>query len=83
MLSERWIFTQGVAPCSEVYDAIYGEVIQPAAMELGFAAIRVDEVEGPGTMLEDIQQEIRRARAVDAEISNHRPNAFYELNRAT
>jgi len=69
-------------PFSEPYDAIYGEVIQPVADKLGFTVNRVDEVAGPGIILEDIQQEIRRAHAVVAEISSHNPNVFYELGYA-
>lgn len=69
-------------PFSEPYDTIYEEVIQPVSKELGFTVTRVDEGQGPGIILEDIQQEIRRAHAVVAEISSHNPNVFYELGYA-
>lgn len=71
-----------IMPFKEPFDTIYREVIAPVAKDLQFDVIRIDEVHGPGVILEDIQQEISRSHAVIAEVSSHNPNVFYELGFA-
>lgn len=71
-----------IMPFSEPYDTVYREVIEPVARDEGFRVVRVDEIHGPGLILEDIQQEISRSHAVIAEVSSHNPNVFYELGYA-
>ena len=70
-------------PFAEPFDPLYRDVIAPVAEQLGFDIVRVDEVPGPGIILDDIQQQIAKAHAVVAEISTpHNPNVFYELGYA-
>ncbi len=69
-------------PLAEPFDTLYREVINPVATDLGFEVVRVDEVVGPGIIIEDIQRQIEGAHAVVAEISTQNPNVFYELGYA-
>lgn len=71
-----------IMPFSEPFETLYREVIEPVAQQAGFEIIRVDEIPGPGIILDDIQQQIEGAHAVVAEISTHNPNVFYELGFA-
>jgi hypothetical protein len=73
-----------VMPFSEPYDTLYRDVIKPVAEspELAFDIVRVDEVVGPGMILDDIRRQIEGAHIIVAEISSHNPNVFYELGYA-
>ncbi len=71
-----------IMPFSEPYDSLYRDVIKPIADRCGFDINRIDEVRGPGIILNDIQQQIERAHVVVAEISTTNPNVFYELGYA-
>ncbi len=71
-----------IMPFKEPFDTIYREVIFPVAKEMKFDVKRIDEVSGPGLILEDIQQEISQSHAVVAEVSSPNPNVFYELGFA-
>lgn len=71
-----------IMPFAEPYDSLYRDVIAPIATKCGFDIVRIDEVPGPGIILNDIQQQIQRANVVVAEISTQNPNVFYELGYA-
>lgn len=71
-----------IMPFSEPFDSLYREVIAPVSKDMGFTLVRVDEINGPGIILDDIQQQIAQADAVVAEISTPNPNVFYELGYA-
>jgi hypothetical protein len=71
-----------IMPFAEPFDTLYRQVIHPVASELGFQVVRVDEVVGPGIIIEDIQRQIESSHAVVAEISTQNPNVFYELGYA-
>jgi len=71
-----------IMPFAEPFDTLYRDVIFPVAHNLGFEVIRVDEIVGPGIIIEDIQRQVEGAHAVVAEISTHNPNVFYELGYA-
>jgi len=71
-----------IMPFREPFDTLYRDVILPVATETGFEVTRVDEIYGPGIILNDIQQQIEQAHAVVAEISSSNPNVFYELGYA-
>ena len=51
-----------IMPFKEPFDTLYREVIQPVAAGVGFDVVRVDEVFGPGIILNDIQQQIEERR---------------------
>jgi len=71
-----------IMPFAEPFNSLYHDVIFPVAARLGFEIIRVDEIPGPGVILDDIQMQIEEAHAVVAEVSTHNPNVFYELGYA-
>lgn len=71
-----------IMPFSEQFESLYRDVILPVAKKCGFDIIRIDEVPGPGIILNDIQQQIQRSNVVVAEISTPNPNVFYELGYA-
>jgi hypothetical protein len=66
----------------EPFDALYHEVIEPVATDLGFRPYRADDVFGPGVILEDIINGIREAAVIIAEITPVNANVFYELGYA-
>lgn len=69
-------------PFAEPFDTLYREVIKPVAKELAFGINRVDEIQAPGIILDDIQRQIAESHAVVAEVSSRNPNVFYELGFA-
>lgn len=71
-----------IMPFSEPFDTLYREVIRPVAERLEFEIVRVDEIAGPGIIVDDIQRQISQSNAVVAEISSRNPNVFYELGYA-
>lgn len=72
-----------IMPFAEPFDTLYCDVIKPVAQDqLGFEIVRIDEIQAPGMILEDIQQRIASSHAVVAEISARNPNVFYELGYA-
>lgn len=71
-----------IMPFSEPFDTLYREVISPVAERLDFKIARIDEIAGPGIIVDDIQRQISEANAIVAEISSRNPNVFYELGYA-
>jgi len=71
-----------IMPFRQPYDSLYRDVISPVADDCGIEIIRIDEVRGPGIILNDIQEQIQRSHVVVAEISEHNANVFYELGYA-
>lgn len=66
----------------EPYDTLYREVIQPVSHEMGFKAVRGDDVFRPGIILQDIWWDIVSSDVIIAEITPANPNVFYELGLA-
>jgi hypothetical protein len=66
----------------EPYDSLYRDVIQPVSQELGFKAVRGDDVFRPGIILQDIRRDIVTSDVIIAEITPENPNVFYELGFA-
>jgi len=71
-----------IMPFEEPFDTLYRDVILPVGQQAGFDVVRVDEITGPGIILDDVQQQIEKAQAVVVEISTQNPNVFYELGYA-
>lgn len=73
-----------VMPFREPYDTLYREVIKPVvdAQELEMISQRVDEIAGPGVILDDIRQQIAESHVIVAEVSTPNANVFYELGYA-
>jgi hypothetical protein len=66
----------------EPYDTIYRTVIRPEAKRLGFEVIRIDEINRPGIIFQDIQRKIEDAKVVIAEITAPNQNVYYEVGYA-
>jgi hypothetical protein len=66
----------------EPYDTIYRTVIRPKAQQLGFELLRIDEVNRPGIIFQDIQKKIDDATVVIAEITAPNQNVYYEVGYA-
>jgi hypothetical protein len=66
----------------EPYDTIYRTVIQPKAEKLGFEVVRIDEINRPGIIFQDIQRKIEDAKVVIAEITAPNQNVYYEVGYA-
>ena len=64
------------------YDDLYQEVVRPVSKDLGFAALRADDVFRPGVILQDIIRGIVDSDVVIAEITPVNANVFYELGYA-
>jgi hypothetical protein len=71
-----------IMPFKEPYNSLYEDVIKPVAHDCKIEINRIDEVRGPGIILNDIQEQIQRAHVVVAEISEINANVFYELGYA-
>ncbi|WLD11430.1 hypothetical protein [Planctellipticum variicoloris] len=71
-----------VMPFKEPFDTFYNKVIQRVAKAEKFDVKRVDEIQGPGNILEDIRRQIQEAHVIVAEISSPNPNVFYEVGYA-
>jgi hypothetical protein len=66
----------------EPSDTLYKEVIERKGKEAGFDVVRIDDVNRPGIIFQDIQQAISEATAIVAEISPANNNVSYELGNA-
>jgi hypothetical protein len=66
----------------EPYDTVYRSVIRHEAKRLGFDVIRIDEVNRPGIIFQDIQRKIEDATVVIAEITAPNQNVYYEVGYA-
>jgi hypothetical protein len=66
----------------EPYDTIYRTVIRPRAQKLGFDVVRIDEINQPGIVFQDIQRKIEDAKVVIAEITAPNQNVYYEVGYA-
>jgi hypothetical protein len=66
----------------EPYDTLYRTVIRPKAQARGFEVNRIDEVNPPGIIFQDIQKKIEDAKVVIAEITAPNQNVYYEVGYA-
>lgn len=71
-----------IMPFSEDFQEVYWEAIKPACNKAGFEALRVDELEGVYNINQKIIEHIFDSEAVIADLTNWRPNVFYELGVA-
>ncbi|MCI0692793.1 DUF1566 domain-containing protein [candidate division KSB1 bacterium] len=68
-----------IMPFSEDFQNVYWEAIKPACNKAGFEALRVDELEGVYNINQKIIEHIFDSDAIIADLTNWRPNVFYEL----
>lgn len=60
----------------------YTKAVKPTVEQLGYRCERTDEQQFNGSILEQINLNIRRARFIIADLTEARPNCYYELGLA-
>lgn len=66
-------------PTRERADNVYKYLIAPVCEELGFKPVRVDHVNAVDNINETVINHLKTAPMVVADMTDHNPNAFYEL----
>lgn len=69
-------------PFGEWFDRYYQEIYVPALKEAGFEPVRADELFTTGSVVEQIWEQIEKAKLLLADLSGKNPNVFYELGLA-
>jgi hypothetical protein len=69
-------------PFGEWFDRYYQEIYVPAIKEAGFEPVRGDELFHTGSVVEQIWEQIEKAKLLLADLSGKNPNVFYELGLA-
>jgi hypothetical protein len=64
------------------FDRYYQEVYVPAIKEAGLEPIRADELFSTGSVVEQIWEQISKAKVLLADLTDKNPNVFYELGLA-
>ncbi len=64
-------------------DTLLNYVLKPVCNECGFDAIRVDELNTGSSISQTIIDHLKTADLVIADLTDHNPNAFYELGYRT
>ena len=71
-----------IMPYKEPYEEIYSKVVQNVLRQCGFDSIRADKIQRSTPFSNDIENHIRSADLVIAEVSNGNLNVYYELGLA-
>jgi hypothetical protein len=66
-------------PFGSNFDAYYRDIIKEAVTDAGLSPLRADEVYGTSAIIQDIWNQIWRARIVVADVTSRNPNVAYEL----
>lgn len=66
-------------PFGEIEDRYYKDVYVPAIKEAGFEPVRADDLFSSGSVMEQVWDEIRKAKVLLAELTGKNANVFYEL----
>ncbi|MCJ7507288.1 MAG: hypothetical protein MUO85_00985 [candidate division Zixibacteria bacterium] len=69
-------------PFGEWYDVYYKEIYIPAIKEAGFEPVRADELFSSGSVVEQIWEQIDKAKVLLADLTGKNANVFYELGLA-
>ena len=64
------------------FDRYYQEIYVPAIKEAGLEPVRADELFSTGSVVEQIWEQITKARVLVADLTDKNPNVFYELGLA-
>lgn len=64
------------------FDRYYQEVYVPAIKEAGLEPVRADELFSTGSVVEQIWEQIGKAKVLLADLTDKNPNVFYELGLA-
>ena len=69
-------------PFGDWFDRYYQEIYAPAIREAGFEPVRADELFSTGSVVEQIWEQIQKAKVLLADLSGRNANVFYELGLA-
>ena len=69
-------------PFGEWFDMYYQDIYVPAIREAGFEPIRADELFSTGSVVEQIWEQIQKAKVLLADLTGRNANVFYELGLA-
>lgn len=69
-------------PFGEWMDTYYREIYVPAIREAGLEPVRADELFSTGSVIEQIWEQISRAKVLLADLTGKNANVFYELGLA-
>lgn len=69
-------------PFGDWYDKYYQDIYIPAIREAGFEPVRADELFSTGSVVEQIWEQIIKAKVLLADLTDKNPNVFYELGLA-
>lgn len=61
------------------YDRYYEELYKPAIKEAGFEPVRADDLFHTGSVMEQIWEQVNKAKVLLAELTGKNANVFYEL----
>lgn len=66
-------------PFGQWNDIYYKEIYIPAIKEAGFEPVRGDEIFSSGSVVEQIWEQVDKAKVLLADLTGKNPNVFYEL----
>ena len=69
-------------PFGQWFDVYYKELFIPAIKEAGMEPLRADELFSTGTVIEQIWEQIEKAKILLADLTGKNANVFYELGLA-
>jgi DNA-directed RNA polymerase subunit N (RpoN/RPB10) len=69
-------------PFGEWLDQYYRDIFMPAIKDAGMEPVRADELFSTGSVIEQIWDQIQRAKVLLADLSGKNANVFYELGLA-
>lgn len=69
-------------PFGNWFDRYYQDIYVPAIREAGFEPVRADELFSSGSVVEQIWEQIKKARLLLADLTDRNANVFYELGLA-
>jgi hypothetical protein len=69
-------------PFGDWYDRYFKDIYIPATREAGFEPIRADGLFSTGSVMEQIWEQIRKAKVLLADLTGKNANVFYELGLA-
>lgn len=69
-------------PFGEWLDQYYREIFMPAIKDAGMEPVRGDELFSTGSVIEQIWDQVQRAKVLLADLSGKNANVFYELGLA-
>lgn len=71
-----------IMPYTDKLNPIYENIIKPVINDLKLECLRADEISRSKPIIEDIWNNIKKARFIIADLTDRNPNVFYELGLA-